>query len=298
MTTDTLPFSLPEPATDAIVVEAPGDGFGNWAGAPAAWHDQDGFVLAWRVRRPVGEGRGVGTVVGRSVDGVRFDEVVTITKDRFGAESLERPALVRADARWYLYLSCATPDTKHWRVDLLVADTLEELAEADPVTVLPGSDLVGVKDPVVQLRDGRWHMWLCCHPLEDPDATDRMWTEYLTSSDGRGWENHGVALRPEGDAWDARGTRITAVTRDGDRWIALYDGRASAQENFEERTGLAIGEDPGSFVAAPDVLAQAPDTPHGLRYLALLETADGTTRAYYEVARPDGSHEIRVHVSR
>ena len=32
--------------------------------------------------------------------------------------------------------------------------------------------------------------------------------------------------------------------RDG-RWLAYYDGRASKEENAEERTGLAVGDAPG-----------------------------------------------------
>ena len=59
-------------------------------------------------------------------DGVRFEPVAEVTKDRFGAESLERPALVRTPGgRWRLYVSCATPGTKHWWVDVLEADTPE-----------------------------------------------------------------------------------------------------------------------------------------------------------------------------
>ena len=118
-------------------------------------------------------------------DGVRFTTVATVGKDAFGAESLERPALVvTADGRWRLYVSVATPGTKHWRVDLLEADTPEGLAAAAPRTVMPGSDRLAVKDPVVVRHDGRWHAWASCHPLDDPEATDRMTTEYATSDDG------------------------------------------------------------------------------------------------------------------
>ena len=48
--------------------------------------------LAYRVRRPVEQGRGVDVVVARSEDQVTFEPVVTISKDLVGAESLERPA--------------------------------------------------------------------------------------------------------------------------------------------------------------------------------------------------------------
>ena len=46
-------------------------------------------------------------------------------------EGFERPALVRlADGRWRLYVSCATPGSKHWWVDSLTAATVEELLRA------------------------------------------------------------------------------------------------------------------------------------------------------------------------
>ncbi len=90
----------------------------------------------------------MGNVVARSDDGVTFTPVVEVGKDTFGAESLERPALVRTpEGRWRLYVSCATPGTKHWRVDLLEADTVEGLGSAVPRTVLPGSDTARGEGP-------------------------------------------------------------------------------------------------------------------------------------------------------
>ena len=50
--------------------------------------------------------------------------------------------------------------------------------------MLPGSDSVGVKDPVIVHQDGTWHLWASCHPLADPDEADQMATEYATSEDG------------------------------------------------------------------------------------------------------------------
>ncbi len=52
-----------------------------------------------------------------------FETVVVLERDEFGCDSLERPALVAPDdGTWRLYVSCATPGTKHWRVDALEAD--------------------------------------------------------------------------------------------------------------------------------------------------------------------------------
>ena len=79
---------LPVPRwTDAAVaVEPPGDGAGNWAGAPSAVL-VDGVVhLAYRVRAPLGHGRGLAVVLARAADGITFETVAEGTKDRFGAE--------------------------------------------------------------------------------------------------------------------------------------------------------------------------------------------------------------------
>ena len=127
-------------------------------------------------------------VLARSDDGEQLEPLAELDKDRFGAESLERPALMRLDGGgWRLYLSCATPGSKHWWVCALDAPALERLADAEPRTVFPGDERTGVKDPVIRRRDGAWHAWLCCHPLEPPGEEDRMRTAHATSADGLDW---------------------------------------------------------------------------------------------------------------
>ncbi len=289
------------PAADAlwsgatVVVEPEDPRPGSWAGGPSAQLVEGVWWLAYRLRRPVGEGRGFGNVVARSDDGVRFEPVVAVGKDRFGAESLERPALVHTpEGRWRLYVSCATPGTKHWRVDLLEAATVEGLATAEARTVLPGSATEAPKDPVVRRSGGRWHLWASVHPLDDPGATDRMTTEHATSDDGVSWTWHGTALTGTPGTWDARGTRISTVVLDGDRTWALYDGRATAGENWEERTGLAE-LDGDVFRAVPGgPHLQSPHAPHGLRYADVVALPGGGARWFYEATRADGAHELRT----
>ena len=282
---------------DAEVAVAPDDPRpGAWAGGPSAQFVDGVWWLAYRLRRPVGEGRGYANVVARSADGVRFTPVAEVGKDLFGAESLERPALVRTpEGRWRLYVSCATPGTKHWRVDLLEAASVAELATAQPRTVLPGSATAAVKDPVLR-RDGRrWLLWASVHPLDDPAATDRMTTEHATSRDGIEWTWRGTALAGRPGAWDARGVRFAAVVLDGARTWALYDGRATAAENWEERTGLAVRSADGTFRAVgEEPLLQSPHAPFGLRYADVVGLPDGGVRWFYEATRPDGAHELRT----
>src|ERR1044072_8058385 len=76
------------------------------------------FWLTYRVRRPLTDGRGVAVVVARSADGVTFEPVAEVHREACGCESFERPVLVPLPGGgWRLYLSCATPGSKHGRVD-------------------------------------------------------------------------------------------------------------------------------------------------------------------------------------
>ena len=47
--------------------------------------DGDDVVLAYRLRRPVGQGRGYAVVIARARDGENFEPIQTITKDEMDA---------------------------------------------------------------------------------------------------------------------------------------------------------------------------------------------------------------------
>src|SRR5688500_12526602 len=102
-------FPLPHPGRGDIAVPAPGARPLCWAGAPSAALDDDGsVVLAYRLRVVADDL--AATVVARSPDGVAMTTVATLDRSRFGAFSMERPALVRTpQGRWRLYVSCASP---------------------------------------------------------------------------------------------------------------------------------------------------------------------------------------------
>ncbi len=268
---------------------------GAWVGGPSAVVDDGVLHLAYRLRRPIGAGRGFANVIARSVDGRTLESLAIVKRQRHRAESLERPCLVRTENGWRLYISCATPNSKHWRVDLLEAATIAELPDSRPRTVLPGGATVAAKDPVIVRAADGWHLWASCHPLGDPDATDRMTTEYATSGDGLQWVWRGTALRGTPGTWDARGVRFTAVLALADGYLALYDGRANAVENWEERTGAATAESlagPWHPVAGP--VFSSPWGSAGLRYVTAVPDPAGGVRIYYESACVEGSHELRT----
>ena len=145
----------PSPELSVVAIEPPGSEPGTWAGAPSAVRDGDQIVLAYRLRRPIGHGRGYAVAIARSADGVHFETIQVITRDEMDTESLERPALVRTPAgAWRLYLSCATWGTKHWRVELLEAPAPDAFDPGQRVVVLPGDATTAVKDPVILPRGG------------------------------------------------------------------------------------------------------------------------------------------------
>ena len=285
---------LPRPERGVVAVGAPGTGPGYWAGAPSAVAGAGEVFLAYRLRRPIGQGRGYAVAVAWSADGSDFQTLLTIGKEELACESLERPALVRTpQGRWRLYLSCATPGTKHWRVEMTEAAHPVEFDVRRRETILPGDAKTGVKDPVIVRQGDRWHLWASCHPLADPLQADQMTTEYATSVDGLAWTWHGTALSGTPGQWDSRGTRVTAIRFDGGTVTAYYDGRASAAENYEERTGVAVGADPAALTTIGDgPAASSPYHGGGLRYLDVVRLPGGQHRLYYEMTRPDGSHAL------
>ena len=292
---DSLPVPSPDDAT--LVIPAPGEGPGYWAGGPSAVVAADGtYWLAYRLRRPHGVGRGYANVIARSGDGVSFETVAVLEREEFDCDSLERPALIELpDGTWRVYVSCATPGTDHWRVDALDAPDPSAFSAQSARTVLAGDPaVVAVKDPVIKRVDGHWHLWLCCHPLDLSDATDRMTTVYGSSQDGLAWDLQGTALAGVEGRWDQRGARAADVLFRGGRWLAYYDGRASKEENAEERTGIAVGDVPGHLVADGEVIGCGPDGSWSLRYTSCLELPDGGLRLYYETKRLDGAHDLRT----
>ena len=288
MTTTT---AAPPTYDDAeVVVPAPGDGPGNWTGAASAVLVDGTFWLTYRVRRPLTDGRGVSVVVARSDDGLTFVPVAGVRRESFGAESFERPVLVPVPGGgWRLYLSCATPDSKHWWVDSLTAPTVEGLADGERRIVLTGDDGTAVKDPVISAGPDGWHLWLCCHPLDVPGQEDRMTTRHLTSADGLAWVDRGEVLAGRPGRWDARGARVSTVLQ-ADPLTVLYDGRPDAESNWFEATGLARWD--GVRLVADALPVRSPHSDGAFRYAAAVPLPDGRTRYYVEAARPDGAHDL------
>ena len=136
------------------------------------------------------------------------------------------------------------------------------------------------------------------HEEAIPRLAEHLGPVFATSPDGVDWTWRGTVLAGREGRWDARGVRFATVVLDGSRTWALYDGRATEAENWEERTGLAVADE-GRFSAVGDEpLLQSPHPPFGLRYCDVVPLPDGGARWFYEATRGDGAHELRTVVVR
>jgi hypothetical protein len=313
---------LLDPSRSRLVVEAPGDGPGFWAGGPSALFDPKdrAFYLSYRLRRPLGAGRGGLTRVARSANGIRYTTIWEASKEDFGTTSIERSCLVKAgDRHWRLYVSYVDPVDGRWCIDLIEASSPDGFDPARRRKVLRADDIAaeGVKDPYVFRVGAAWFMFApygprdTVRPGSDPDelhrtaegnvfATGRILhpTGLAVSADGISFRWLGDAITTGGSgAWDRSVARVSTVVHTPPVFTVFYDGRSGDGDVYEDRTGYAVSLDLRSFtkVTCAGPALASPYASGSLRYLdAVHLPAEGRLLYYFEMARADGAHELRV----
>ncbi|HLJ56399.1 MAG TPA: hypothetical protein VKT77_15275 [Chthonomonadaceae bacterium] len=314
---------------EGTLVRAPlGAGPGWWAGAPCATFDAatNTFYLVYRLRQPRELGRGVECRIAASDNGIAFTDIWALPKTSLSALSIERTCLTRGlDGRWRLYVSHVDPGDHRWRISMLEGDEPDRLDVGSASTLLTADDVggEGVKDPNVFLFGQAYYMlasYATKEPAPSPDAEARkhasgdIYNTGLTlsrtgaaiSGDGRSFQwigdvspiCHGDGGAGAAPRWDDYCRRIGALApMDTGGYLAFYDGSASVEENYEEKTGLAVTFDLRTYYSlssgAPTLVS--PDGSGSLRYVDVL-TVGHELFYYYEIARPDGSHDLRVSV--
>ncbi len=304
-----------DPLDGTTIVEPPSSGVGNWAGAPNAWLDETGdFWLIYRLRKPHPY-RGYLLRIARSSDGVNFSVVWEMTKEQIGTESVERGALVRIDKNlWRFFLSFVDPQDRRWRIDAMDAPSPEQFDPMKRRKILTAADagVEGVKDPVIYPIAGLWLMFVSFSPTP-PQVTEnlkrrmhetgdafatglsRSATGLAISDDAEVWEWQGEIFSNRPGEWDGYAGRICSIVYQQPLFIAFYDGSKTVDENYEEKTGVAISFDLRNWerVSRKKPSLTSPYGTGSLRYLAVVPVGSKWF-CYYEFCRPDKSHELRL----
>lgn len=308
------PFD-PEMGQVVLEPEAPGQGY--WVGCPSVFYDaeRESFLLTYRRRRPrgLGEERGYACFIAESKDGLSFTEIWNIKKGQLGTSSMERFCIQKSPTGSYLlYISYVDPADNRWRIDVIEADQPDKFdpAQRREVFTAAATGTESVKDPQVFKIGPVYYMLisfaknldLTASQREQAHATADIYTTGLTqaptalaiSLDGIKFNWLGEVL-PVGKGWDRYQSRLNSVVKLDGLFVGFYDGSASEQENYEERSGLAVSFDLKNW----DRLT--PDQPWvvsshasgALRYIQGVKVGEELW-LYYEYARQDAAHELRL----
>lgn len=304
-----------DPERSVVVASPPGTGPGFWAGAAGATFEEGRFHLVYRLRKPRPE-RGGEVVIATSADGERFETVWSATRQDFGSASIERCAVVRAgEESWRLYVAHVEGEDGPWVVDVIEAERPDAFDPSRRRRAVGPREagVPAVKDPWLRRVGGEWWMFVSCSSPEivaagDPTVTGdelstgrrNSVTGLATSADGLSWTWRGIVLDASKAGWDRFTARLSAAIPFGDRWLGLYDGSASLAENYEERCGVALSTDLVHWrrmsVRGPAIGGARPG-PGSVRYVEAV-SGPGWTRYFFELTRPDGSHELRTALTR
>ena len=306
------------PSGGWVVRQPPGEGKGNWAGAPSAFFDDEAerFFLSYRLRKPLTEGRGYLTCVAESRDGREFTDVWAGKATQFNSPSIERSCLIKTpEGRVRLYVSYVEAADNRWRIDMLEADHPANFDPARRQAVLHPDDVgsEGVKDPYLILIGGMYYMYVPYGPkatltpgssAKDLHGTGNIFTTGLVahptglavSVDGIHFEWKGDVIRP-GEGWDRSVARLACVVYVPPVFTAFYDGRTGQGDVYEDRTGVAMGLTPDRFesLSRKEPVLSSPWGTGSLRYMDIVPVGD-RFYYYYEQCRPDGAHELRGNV--
>jgi hypothetical protein len=297
-----------------ILREPAGFENGYWSGAPGVFYasDEKTWYLTYRIRRPrgVAPDRGGEARIACSTDLEKWQDLWSVTKDRFGSASIERCALRKGpDGQWRYVASYVDPADGRWCVSVVESSNIQALdaTKARPIFKASALGLEGIKDPWIFEHQGTFQMILSValptaktgsqsHSTLDIFNTGDCIsaTGLATSRDLEQWEWQGIIFAPEVSGWDSYCRRINSVVPYRGKFFAFYDGSASHAENYEERTGLAVSSDLRSWnsLTPRGPMFTSPHASRSLRYVDA-QLMGQEACLFYEFARPDGAHDLR-----
>lgn len=306
-----------DPETGITIRQPDQQGVGYWVGGPGVMWDAptNAYFLTYRRRRPAGTtpGRGYLSVIARSDDGIHFEDILAIHQDQLDTLSIERTCLRRlGDDLWALYIGFVDPADHRWRIDMVTATTPDriDVRNRRPVLTAQSTGTEGVKDPYLVSVGPAQFLYVSYAATTEMTPAERVAahstadiynqgvttapTGLATSLDGQTFDWRGTALGV-GAGWDKQQARLNNVVACDGYFVGLYDGSANAEENYEERCGLALSFDLTTWLSLTPrgPLYQSPHASRSMRYTDIV-TAGPRLLLYYEYALADGSHDLRV----
>ncbi len=305
-------FGVPprfDPEKGTTVVAPLDKGFGNWAGGHSVVFDPDEgkFYLYYRLRQPLGAGRGGKCRIAESTDGIEFHDIWEATKEQLDAESIEVGSLIKdpQSGRWRLYISYE-PHNAPWHVDLIEADQPANLDAWHHRTVMQPEEygLGFVKDPRVYIVAGLYMVFVAVSAREGWVEDSSGWrhplggdaTGLMTSPDGLYFRNFKYVLEPGNGApgeWGFFRARINSIVYLPPVYVAFFDGGSTKYDNFEEWCGVAFSQDLEHWMRVSTDGPWVRSRYGAIRYMNAMIVGDEIFY-YYEYAREDGSHELRL----
>lgn len=306
------------PEEGQTILEPIGHGKGYWVGAPSIFYDdeKEKFYLYYRLRQPREKGldRGFECRIAESQDGVEFHDIWQAQKTAFNSSSIERASLFKTPGgKYLLYPSYVDPEDNCWRIDVIESDTIEGFNISKRKKVFTAADIgaEGIKDPYVFLLGEKYYMIASYAPTpskvteelkkEMHQTADVYNTGKTKSHSGLAVSNDGINFMWQGDilspgkGWDSYASRISCLVCRPPIYIAFYDGSSSVKENYEEKTGLAVSIDLRYYkrLTEEEPCLISPYSSSSLRYMDVV-CIGNEMFYYYEYARSDGSHELRM----
>ena len=239
--------------------------------------------LAYRLRRPVADAASPTSWRGRATASASAT-VATSARTRSAASRWSGPPWSSPpEGRWRLYVSCATPGTKHWRVDLLEAATPEGLATARRGPSCRAAR-AAVKDPVISARRPVAPVGVVPpagrprgHRPDDHRARHQRRRRDLDVARHR-------ARRPAGQLGRPRGPgRRGACSTGRDRAPLRRPGHRRGELGGADRVWPGSPSPAASRPSGRTRSASPRTGSGGLRYVRVVRLPDGGTRLYFEV---------------
>jgi hypothetical protein len=307
-----------------VIAEPPGEGFGFWIGAPSAVYDPETkqFYCYLRARWPLGDRRGGLCRILASADpqapAAEWEVVWEATREQFGANSIERSALIRdlESGEWRLYVSSETAQAYDrnpatWRVDLLQAMEIGQFEPRERRVVMDASmyGFSHVKDPVVLVVGGEWLAltsvaWRDQHLGPDEQGLVRSRGRGIIalhrSIDGIDFPTAQVIAEPlttlpGQHGWGGINVRPSSVTYLGGCWSLLFDEGAGRADSYDEQCMLAVSTDFKEWrrlTPSHKPWVRSSHASGSVRYVDVVLRGD-TAHYFYEYARADRAHELR-----